>query len=134
MVIGGGPEGIAVAAALQHAGESAVVLEQRNAAGAAAPRDDLDGRTGLRVLRLDRELDGWWRLHTSAGDLQTRRVVIATADRLEPLVGHLGVLTGRGVPYAAEPAPGLWFVGGAVETDIRRIAQEIAARHQRRIR
>jgi cation diffusion facilitator CzcD-associated flavoprotein CzcO len=67
-------------------------------------------------------------------------VVAATGYRtgLEPLVGHLGVLNERGVPYAPqgqEAVPGLRFVGyqplpahlGQMRHDAKRAAREIAA-------
>jgi hypothetical protein len=45
-------------------------------------------------------------------------VIVATGYRagLEPLVGHLGVLDGRGLPTVRGPhepddTPGLWFTG-----------------------
>jgi cation diffusion facilitator CzcD-associated flavoprotein CzcO len=66
-------------------------------------------------------------------------VIAATGWRpaLEPLVGHLGVLNERGVPYAAqgqEAAPGLRFVGykplpahlGHMGREAKRAAKEIA--------
>jgi hypothetical protein len=54
-------------------------------------------------------------------------VIAATGFRcgLEPLVGHLDVLTDRGVPRVAEPAPGLHFVGFVpVPGQIRRMGVE----------
>jgi hypothetical protein len=65
-------------------------------------------------------------------------VLAATGFRtgLEPLVGHLGVLDGRGVPLAHAPdappgAPGLHFVGfdvtlGGMLRAIARQAQALA--------
>jgi putative flavoprotein involved in K+ transport len=66
-------------------------------------------------------------------------VVVATGyvAGLEPLVGHLGVLDGRGLPVvhgAHEPAgaPGLWFTGytnpiSGMLRELRIDAEKIAA-------
>ena len=71
--------------------------------------------------------------------LRRRCVVVATGYRagLEPLVGHLGVLDGRGLPLvhgAHEPAgaPGLWFTGytnpiSGMLRELRIDAEKIAA-------
>jgi cation diffusion facilitator CzcD-associated flavoprotein CzcO len=66
-------------------------------------------------------------------------VVVATGYRagLEPLVGHLGVLDGRGLPlvhgaHEPEGAPGLWFTGftnpiSGMLRELRIDAEKIAA-------
>ena len=74
--------------------------------------------------------------------LRPDAVVLATGYRagLEPLVGHLGVLDGRGLPVvhgALEPSgtPGLWFTGFTnpisgmlreIRIDAERIAAEVS--------
>lgn len=68
--------------------------------------------------------------------LRPGAVIAATGYEhgLEPLVGHLGVLNGRGSPPApGEAPPGLHFIGyrlphlGRMPADARRIAREVAA-------
>jgi cation diffusion facilitator CzcD-associated flavoprotein CzcO len=102
-------------------------------------------RLGTEVERIARD-DGAWRVHTSGGPLKAQAVVIATGfdrephlpewpgrerfngelihagasaaarRRRAPLVGHLGVLDGRGMPLVHgsrqhPAAPGLYFTG-----------------------
>jgi putative flavoprotein involved in K+ transport len=50
-----------------------------------AERQQLDVRTGIAVTRVDRDGDGY-RLHTSAGELRSRFVVVATGYDHEPVM------------------------------------------------
>jgi cation diffusion facilitator CzcD-associated flavoprotein CzcO len=70
----------------------------------------------IEVVRGVEALDGGTVRLADGARIEPDAVICATGfrRRLEPLVGHLGVLDGREMPRAVggEPtAPGLWFVG-----------------------
>jgi putative flavoprotein involved in K+ transport len=76
--------------------------------------------------------------------ISPQAVIAATGYRrgLESMVGHLGVIDGRGLPTAcggAPAAPGLYFVGYTVSlrgmlrdiaADARRVAPAVARDHR----
>jgi cation diffusion facilitator CzcD-associated flavoprotein CzcO len=83
--------------------------------------------------------EGSWAVLTDGTRLDADAVIAATGYRcgLEPLVGHLGVLTDAGLPRAGGDVPadtGLWFLGllsrpsliGYVSTQAIRMAGRIA--------
>lgn len=96
-----------------------------------------DGR--IRIVGAVASFDATGVTLADASRLEPDAVVCATGYRsgLEPLVGHLGVLDGRGLPRGLgehAPAPGLRFVGyaarpsmlGHTAAEARRVARAVA--------
>jgi cation diffusion facilitator CzcD-associated flavoprotein CzcO len=93
----------------------------------------------IEVVAALAEFDGRSAVLVDGARLDADVVIAATGyrRRLEPLVGHLGVLTDTGVPTAGgevSAAPGLWFLGiisrpsliGYVSKQAERLAGRIA--------
>jgi putative flavoprotein involved in K+ transport len=73
-------------------------------------------RGRIEVVAAVEALDGDDVVLADGTRIQPEAVLAATGFRpgIEPLVGHLGVLDGDGLPRSDNPEPGLWLFGYAV--------------------
>ena len=108
-VLGAGPAGLAAAAAAHRAGARVTLIDSasrvggqywRHRAGEDGPRTPADFRPGHAIWHVERTSDGFT-THTTAGEIRSRTVIVATGAY------------DRQLPFPGWTLPGVFTAGGA---------------------